>query len=596
VAAVAACLALILAGPGASEPTWTAPVTLVAGSNPRVAVNAAGDAVVGFGVVSLTKTISRTHGTAHWTEPVTLAEGASPPNVALDEAGDAFAIFTKGRWPNTNFQAAVRDGVEGVWQDAVTISPQPETGVLAPGRVAVDAAGDAVAVFDRWSGNGYVIQAAVRPASSGRWQQIVDLSDPNGNSPRGAAVAIDKAGNAVALWARAGHGAESPVIVSAFRPANGAWTAPVEVGGPYGDVWEIQASFDPAGNAVAVWRVTLGNGHAVYSSYRAFGGSWTAPAMVAQSRWVDDISLTVDDSGDALATWIEARGEGRWGVSAASRPAASGRWQPPAQVTPSMLSAVGGAASTSDRSGNAVAVWTDGGDATVHAALRPAASAAWEPPVEIATGASYGDVGVAIDERDDAVAVWEAAAGSGHVIEAGELKAGGPVLQLEVPARGAAGTPTRFRVTPSPWGSPLVGEPDWDFGDGGSARGASVVHTYRRTGTYTVTVVQSDAAGRNSGSTATIIVGRATLANRSRPVIAGAPRVGATLRCRPGSWTGSQPIRFRYAWLRGGRPIGAGPRYRARSHDAGALLSCRVTATNGPLTRAATSRPVRIRG
>jgi hypothetical protein len=135
-------------------------VTLASGSNPRAAVNPAGDAVVGFDVVSLAKTISRTHGTAHWTEPATLAEGASAPDVAFDDAGDAFAAFTKGRWPNIHTQAAFRGGVEGRWQEAVTSSPGSETGVLAQENVAVDPAGDAVVVFDRWSGNGYVIQSA----------------------------------------------------------------------------------------------------------------------------------------------------------------------------------------------------------------------------------------------------------------------------------------------------------------------------------------------------------------------------------------------------------------------------------------------------
>jgi PKD domain len=287
----------------------------------------------------------------------------------------------------------------------------------------------------------------------------------------------------------------------------------------------------------------------------------------------DDISLTVDDSGNALATWTEARGDGRWGVSAASRPAASGRWQPPVQVSPS-TEWPNHVASTTDRSGNAVAVWTEGyKDATVHAALRPAASGVWVPQVQIGSGTLAGDVRVAIDEHGNAVAVWERAVGSGYEIDIGELRAGGPVLaQLEVPARAAARVKARFRVTPAAWGSPFAGEPDWDFGDGATAHRASVAHTYRGTGTYTVTVTQADASGRTSRSTATIVVNRATLTNRSRPLITGTPRVGATLTCRPGKWTGSGPIRFRYAWLRGarglsepGRATGPGPATRARA-------------------------------
>jgi hypothetical protein len=569
-------------------------MTLASGSDPRVVVNPAGDAVAGFTFLSLTETISRTHGAAQWTAPVKLAEGGSAPNLALDGAGDAVAGFTKDRWPNTHFQAAFRGGVDGLWQDAVTISPFPETASFTNGKVAVDDAGDAVAVFDRWSGDGDVIQAAVRPASSGRWQQVVDLSDPNGNAPRGEAVALDRAGNAVAIWARAGHFAESPVIVSAFRPAGGTWTAPVDVGGPYNDVWDPHVVFDPAGNAVAAWRVTLDSGWAVYSSSRALGGSWTAPAMVGRG---DDISLTVDDSGNALATWVHGSGNGGWSVSAASRPAGSGRWQPPVEIG-TTTEFIGSAASASDRSGNAVALWMEGSrEATAYAALRPAASTRWEPPVRLASRVETFAVATGIDEHGNALAVWQRQVGGSPVLESSDLNAGGPVLaQLLMPDRTAAGVNARFRVTPAAWGSPLVGEPAWDFGDGASAGGASVVHTYRRTGTYTVAVTQSDAAGRTSRSTATVVVGRATLANRSRPVITGTPRVGATLTCKPGSWAGSQPIRFRYAWLRGGRSIGTGSRHRARARDAGSLLSCRVTATNGPLTRAATSRPVRIRG
>jgi hypothetical protein len=75
----------------------------------------------------------------------------------------------------------------------------------------------------------------------------------------------------------------------------------------------------------------------------------------------------------------------------------------------------GDAALASDRSGNALAVWTEGlGGATVHAALRPAASGAWEPPVQVASGAFGSDVDVALDERGGAVAVWERSIGTSY--------------------------------------------------------------------------------------------------------------------------------------------------------------------------------------
>jgi hypothetical protein len=358
----------------------------------------------------------------------------------------------------------------------------------------------------------------------------------------------------------------------------------------------MDVKFDPAGNAIAAWVGNVGpDGDAVFASERPVGGGWSPPTILAPAAGgfrIRDLALTVDAAGGAVALWDEVT----QGVRAASLAAGSGRWQPAVPLTASSVYVVD-AAVAADRAGNAVAVWAEGfPDSELRAALRPAASGRWEPATTIASVDYGSQLSVASDEHGGALAVWQELTTDSSV-RASELRPGGPVLaQLTAPHAGAAGVPVTFAVTPAAWGSPLVGEPAWDFGDGASARGASVVHTYRRKGTYTVEVTQSDAAGRASRSTATLVVGRATLANRSRPVITGTPRVGATLTCKPGSWTGSQPIRFRYAWMRGGRPIGAGSRHRALTRDAGSLLSCRVTATNGPLTRAATSRPLRIRG
>jgi hypothetical protein len=607
VATLVAGVFLVVASPAAAAPTWAAPVLLSPGPttgyayDPEVALNAAGDAVAGWtwqsGAVSLTQVASRIHGRTDWSRPQNLAEGGGAPSLAIDQAGDALAGFSKGSFIGGVFQVAYRSGPGGSWQDPITVSPDPNT---MGGNVAVNAAGDAVAGFTRWSGNGYVVQGAVRPAASGHWQQVVDLSDPGGNSPFGAAVAIDRAGTAVALWIRAGHSAEEPVVVSSVRPAGGSWSAPVDLGGPYGGVGDLRVAFDDAGNAVAVWEgyVRSSGGEVVFASYRPFGGSWSSAVSLSSPNQliIDDVRVATDASGDALALWRETTPGRQAIVVADERPAKSGKWEPSVQLSPSSVFATS-AALAGDRAGNAVAVWTEGfGDATVEAALRPAASGSWEQPMRVTTGAVGAGIAAAIDEHGEGVAAWTREVGTSYAIESSDLKPGGPVLAgLRVPERGAAGVQARFAVAPAPWGSPVVGEPIWDFGDGVSGRGNTVAHTYRRPGSYTVAVSQSDATGAVSRSTATIAVTRATLSNRRAPAVAGTPRVGAALTCRPGSWTGSQPIRFRYAWLRGGARIGSTALYHVRPRDAGALLACRVTATNGARTVAATSRPVRVR-
>jgi PKD domain len=608
VATLTAGVSLLAASPASPAPTWTAPVRLSPGPAtgsafyPDVALNAAGDAVAGWmwgsGAVSLTQVVSRAHGATDWSRPLNLAEGGSAPSLAVDPVGNALAAFTKGSLIGGVFQVAYRPGSDLTWQDPITVSPDPNTG---GGSIAVNDAGDAVAGFTRWSGNGYVVQGAVRPASSGRWQQVVDLSEPGGNAPFGTAVAIDRAGTAVALWVRAGEVGDNPVVVSSLRPAGGTWTVPVDLGGPYGGVGSIHVAVDGAGNAVAVWEgyVRSSGGEVAFASYRPFGGSWSSAISLSSPSQltIDDVQVAFDASGNALALW-RALTPGRQAIVVADeRPAADGKWQPSVQLSPSSVFATS-AALAGDRAGNAVAIWTEGfSNATVEAALRPAASGTWEQPTQVTTGAVGFGIAAAIDEHGGSVAAWAREVGTSDVIESSDLKPGGPVLAgLRLPAHAAAGIRARFAVTPAPWGSPLAGEPLWDFGDDSAAGGKSVAHTYRRAGTYTVTVSQSDATGAGSRSTATVTVTRATLANRRIPSIGGVPRVGATLTCLPGTWKGSEPISLRYAWLRGPARVGTGARYRVGHGDAGSLLTCRVTATNGPRTRTATSRAVRVRG
>jgi len=74
----------------------------------------------------------------------------------------------------------------------------------------------------------------------------------------------------------------------------------------------------------------------------------------------------------------------------------------------------------------------------------------------------------------------------------------------------------------------------------------------------------------------------ALVADRRPPSIRGTPRVGNTLTCVRGVWTGSPPIRYALNWRRDGMPIpGASRRrYRLMQRDAGSLIACEVVASN----------------
>ena len=83
--------------------------------------------------------------------------------------------------------------------------------------------------------------------------------------------------------------------------------------------------------------------------------------------------------------------------------------------------------------------------------------------------------------------------------------------------------------------------------------------------------------------------------NTVRPQLTGTPAVGQTLTCSQGSWE-HNPTSYAYAWLRDGGSISGqiGDTYEVQSADAGDEISCRVTATNGFGSTAATSSQLRV--
>jgi len=557
-------------------------------------MDSAGDADVVWQRSAFVEALSRRAGSEAWSAPVDLAEGRSP-KVALDGAGDALAVFEQGSWPHDIVQAVSRSGRSGAWQAPITLSSGTDD--QGGPKVAVSFTGDAVVTWTRFNyghgnGSGFVIESSFRPAVSGSWQSPVDLSLPNGNAPRGSAVAIDQAGDAIAIWAQAGPVAENPVIRASFRPSSsGTWEAPVGLGGPFGDVGSLQVAFDKAGDAMAAWVAEIAEGDQILAAYRPAGGQWQPAESVAAGAAAHSLRLGVDGAGNALVAWADA-GTAR----AAYRPAA-GTWQQPAnlvqldgdQYVPDLDLAL-------DRAGNAVVVWAVLFSDTVQAGIRPAGTGNWLPPVDVAKGGAFS-LQAAMDGQGNGLAVWYVTSPVPQVVESSELRATGPVLaDLHVPATGTAGVATHFGVKAVPWVSPLRGDPVWQFGDGTSATGATVSHMYAKPGQYTVTVSQADGTGTSS-STAPIAVVAPALRSLSQPSIHGVPKVGRTLLCLTGIWTGTAPIGYRYTWLRNHAPIPSAHqrRYAIRQRDGGTAISCRVTARNPAGSMSKLSRPVPVR-
>ena len=182
-------------------------------------------------------------------------------------------------------------------------------------KVAVDRRGDAVAVWVRSQGRREVIESATRPAG-GAWSSPVRLSaGGDGEAPQ---IALDRAGDAVVVWQQArGH---KEVIESATRPAGGVWSRPVDLSAP-GRVEAPEVAIDSKGEAVAVWVHSRGARYVIQSATLPVDGTWSAPADLAVAATdTRRPQVAVDEAGDAAAVWQQIRG-GNDAILAAARPA-----------------------------------------------------------------------------------------------------------------------------------------------------------------------------------------------------------------------------------------------------------------------------------
>lgn len=531
IALAASLCALVLAGPTGGAPGWLSAEDLSApgqhASSTEVALDAAGNALAAWVRAGVVQSSWRPAGGA-WQPTQNVSVPSQPADflqLAMNARGDAIAIWKRENGANDVIQAAVRP-VGASWQAVQDVSA---AGMVSAPDVALDAAGNAVAVWTGHNGSHFEIVAAIRPAG-GAWQPPTDLSAPgqHNDSPE---VAIDPAGNTVVVWRGQ---AASHVARAAVRPvSDGIWQGPQDISAADDYAVGPQVSVDAAGNAVAVWQgFKLGEGgYKVRTAFRPAGGPWGAPQDISGVS-VESMGADVDmaSGGTAVAIWTRAAGSDQR-VEAAVRPTGGG-WEAPVPLSAPGTFAYSPRAAF-DAAPNAVAAWQGlvGADSIVQGTSRFGGT--WLPAIDLSeAGQAAVSPQVASDPAGNAFAVWERSNGTHYIAQAALYDGAGPLLRsVRAPARGFARQRLTFSVDAFDVGSPL-GPPVWTFGDGKSATGQTVTHTYARGGKYVVTVTQHDAVGNASSAQRllTLRVARCFGRAATRVGTAGADRIVGTRR------------------------------------------------------------------
>lgn len=454
--------------------------------------------------------VSRGNSAEGWSSPVPIARpgvGAAP-RAAVNDSGRAAVSWVHDIGRDRVLQATYRTGPRESFPNPSDISAAVLE--VRNHRVALDAAGDVVAVWAERHVDVFDVAAEVRSVSSGVWGAPVVLS--HGPVTAGPSLAVAPNGEAFAVWAENGvmqvaRGFIATALCAAGMPA--CWDPPVALSPSFGEATgEPVVAVNSLGDAAAVWmwRERPRGQLILQATYRPVGGSWGAPLDLANGGDLaarPDVAL--DDEGNALVVWCGVSG----GLQAAMRTRV-GKWSPPVDLAPGRASE---AQIAVDARGDAVAVWRNETAGRLQTAIRPTGAGAWQPAFFLST-MDASTPRVALDAAGNGTAVWNT--------ESGE----------------------------------------------------------------TVAVVSSSLTGD----------WEPTLANTRRPVVLGRARIGGTVVCDRGGWEGTVPIRYAYRWLRNGHALGRanGLRYRVPRRDAGALLACRVTATNAARSLTRNSRAVRV--
>jgi hypothetical protein len=499
-------LTLVGSAPALAAPTWLSPADVSAASPysdaARVAMDPAGDAVAVWqhfnGTNQIVEGSVRLAG-GSFAAPVDLSAGgvnAQTPQVAMDPAGDAVAVWDRGA---TVVQAVSRPAGRS-FSAPVDISSTSTS--VSDAHVAMDQAGDAIAVWRIFDGTNFIVQAAVRPAG-GAFGTPVNLT-ADGNDAFAPDVAMDPAGDATVVWFR--YNGTTQVIQAATRPAGGSFATPHDVSLNGGDAAFPHVAMDNAGDAVAVWYRGNGTNNIAQAAVLPAGGTWQTPEdLSAVGENALNAAVGMDPAGDAVAVWQRSDGTNQI-VQAAARPA-GGSFGSSVDLSAAGENALAPQVAI-DQAGDAVATWqrSNGTNVIIQTSTRPAGGTFSLPVDQSATGEDAEFPDVAMDQAGDAIAMWDRSNGTNPVVQAAGYDFAGPQLRNpSIPSSGVAAMPVSFAVSPvDVWSG--VPSTTWDFGDGSGGSGSAVSHTYAAAGIYQVSVTSVDGDGNRTTTRGSITI------------------------------------------------------------------------------------------
>lgn len=233
----------------------------------------------------------------------------------MDSAGNAIAVWIRNNGSTIRLWAT-RYSAERGWEDPQIIDNASVGWSINP-RIAFDTAGNAIVVWEQ-SDSVQTDIWAIRYTPATGWGQgeNIEAKDPVRNPyPAGAAfqpnIFFDGSGNAIAIWFQS-DGKWRNIWTNRYSPENGWATATLLDNSIAGDAGDPSLAIDDAGNAVAIWtqESLVGNTwrKSIWTSRFDFDGGWEIPYPLTSNlnRFTGYPDIAFDKEGRATAVWSEA--------------------------------------------------------------------------------------------------------------------------------------------------------------------------------------------------------------------------------------------------------------------------------------------------
>lgn len=297
-----------------SAGTWSAPQLLEADAGnafaPRIGLDATGNAIAVWSQHDGAQMrIRASHQVAGvWQTPSTIDGGTGPayqPKIAVFPGGTAIAAWvqTSGGIDHIFYNRFNGTG----WSTADMLDNNNNGYTDAP-EIAADANGNAVAVWNQSDGTN-IASVYTSRFSGGAWGAVELLETADVSYATGARIAMTASGNAVAVWLQ--DEMDDTNAWARHYTAGVGWGAPVQLDTPLGFGAESpNVAIDPAGNAIAVWGHAVGSNRRDLYTSRYASGSWDAPALLE----TDDTGsanyglVATDANGNAIVVWSQSDG------------------------------------------------------------------------------------------------------------------------------------------------------------------------------------------------------------------------------------------------------------------------------------------------